>query len=104
MERNTDPNISNSANKSTQGLADIRDICAESIYDYACDKAKQFIALKEKFNFKQKPDMSLETRPIRTFVDGTKYLGQFNPQTGKKEGQGITVWGDDGAIYEGYYR
>ena len=48
--------------------------------------------------------MSLETRPIRAFVDGSKYLGQFNPETGKKEGQGITVWGDDGAIYEGYYR
>ena len=107
MESSSDAQQStqvNSSTKPSQVWADIRHICGENIYDCVSDKGRLELAKRGKHDFKGWPPQQFETRPIHKFDNGDKYLGQWNPATGKIEGQGIYVWANNGDIYEGYYK
>ena len=96
--------ISKPSYRPSQALVDIRYIGEENIYDCINENARVVIAKLGRHDFRGRPPVMLETRPIHTFIDGNKYQGQWNPATNKFEGQGIFVWSNDGSIYEGYYR
>ena len=107
MESNLDAQQSTQVKSSTKpgkALTDIRDICEESIYDFVSEKVRLELEKRGKYDFEGRLPSQFETRPIYTNDNGDKYLGQWNPATGKREGQGITVWANNGEIYEGYYK
>ena len=53
--------------------------------------------------FKKKTSENLEFRPIFKDKNGSKYFGQWNPETNTKEGIGIQI-NKNGSIYEGYIK
>ena len=58
----------------------------------------------KKYNFGKKPPIGPQIRPIHTFHNGDKYLGQWNVKTNRIEGQGVYVWAHSCDLYEGYYK
>ena len=89
----------------TYAINDIRDIKSdEDIYELVDDNVKEVLKKEGKYKFRGKPPKMLEMRPIYTYKDGNKYLGQWDPETNKTEGQGIFVFSYCGSLYEGYFK
>ena len=93
------------ADLSTNTINDIRDIKSdEDIYELVHDNVKEVLKKEGKYKFREKPPKMLEMRPIYTYRDGNKYLGQWDPKTNKTEGQGILVFSNKGTLHEGYFK
>ena len=50
-----------------------------------------------------KASSDLDLRPVKTYKNGSKYLGQLKPDSNIREGQGVFVC-LNGYIYEGDWR
>ena len=53
----------------------------EDIYDYAHNNVKELIRANGKYNLQIVPSPNLESRPVKIYRNGCKYLGQWNTST-----------------------
>lgn len=44
-----------------------------------------------------------EVRTMATVEDGARYEGEWNVDTGERDGKGVQFW-EDGSLYEGYWK
>ena len=84
-----------------KGIRDYYDSDEEDIYQYVCFAVRQLLEQLGKYEFQKKPSSKLEIQQLKTYEDGSKYFGQINPKTKKRQGQGIYIYREDGEIYEG---
>ena len=61
----------------------------EDIYEHAHKKVSEVIEQHGKYKFDLKSSNLLELRPLVEYDRDLEYLGQWNPVSGTKEGQGI---------------
>ena len=74
----------------------------QDIYEYVHCRVKRLIKSKGRYQFHTAPSNNLESRPIRTYKNGDRYLGQWDPDSNTREGQGVEVYINN-SIYEGYW-
>ena len=95
----------NSSSQHIDNIQDIRDkYNNDDIYKFVHENVKVVLEDIKKYDFGEKPPIGPDIRPIHTFQNGDKYLGQWNVKTNRIEGQGIYVWAHSGDLYEGYYK
>ena len=102
------PNLKSPSNRKLPYVEKLKSILAtpdvEDIYDSISSEVKRALSKLSKFDFRGKPNKDLISKPLHTFENGDKYLGQWNPDTNKQEGQGVQVRALDGRLYEGYFK
>ena len=76
---------------------------SETIYKCIFYKTLEEFEKRGKFDFKGVPSNILKTLPFHKYENGHFYAGQVNPDTNKREGQGIYVNAQANSIYEGYW-
>ena len=75
----------------------------DHIYDYAHEKVIEILLQKGKYEFPEAPESILESRPLKIFRNDDRYLGQWDPLSNTREGQGVFVCFED-YIYEGSWK
>lgn len=73
------------------------------IIDFASDPVKKvYMKIKPYNKVKEIESKDLIKKPVGILENGSRYEGQWNVKSGKREGFGVQVWAD-GSMYEGMF-
>lgn len=75
----------------------------KSILGFASPAVNKIYHQIGKFEVTQTRDKNLEFRPLLVLQNGSRYEGQWNKYSGKREGFGVQVWAN-GDMYQGTWK